>query len=64
MGATQASLNPYSQSKNGTLYDIRFPAVEIVRLKLSHPTEAGGYDVGLFGNSSSEMVGRAELDLG
>jgi hypothetical protein len=63
LGATQASLNPYSQSENKALYDIRFPSAEITRLKLDQAAEASRYDVGLFGNSRSEMVGRAELGL-
>jgi hypothetical protein len=59
----QASPNPDSQSENKALFDIRFPRGEIMRLKLGHTSEASKYDVSLFGNSRSEMVGRAELGL-
>jgi hypothetical protein len=63
LGATEAPWNPFSSSEDRTLYDIRFPASEITRLKLDHAIEAPRYDVSLFGNSRSEMVGRAELRL-
>ena len=63
LGTVRAPLNPFSQGKEGSVYDIRFPIREIVRLKLEHARETDRYDVGLFGNSRSDMVGRAEFGL-
>jgi len=61
-GATDTSLKPFSHSADQTLYDMTGrPTEEVLLLKLNHTVEAPRYDVGLFGNSRSEMVGRKEL---
>ena len=59
---TDTSLNPFSHSTDQTLYDMEdLPTAEAIILKLNHTLEVPRYDVGLFGNSRSEMVGRKEL---